>query len=90
MVGNGVTNWKWDGNPTLIETGFWFNTFGPSMHDSMIKNNRTYFFEEIEGAGSAVCSALEVKFFSLISSLNFYDLYGRCLDACKPLNLTTE
>lgn len=32
MVGNGVTNWRYDTFPAFIETGFWHGLYDLSMY----------------------------------------------------------
>ena len=33
IVGNGVTNWKYDGTPAYIEMGFWHGLYSIDLYD---------------------------------------------------------
>lgn len=37
IVGNGVTNWKWDGDPAFIKMGYHFNLIGNDIHNRINK-----------------------------------------------------
>jgi len=38
IVGNGVTNWKYDTRPALIEMGFWHGLYDYDMKKAMATN----------------------------------------------------
>jgi carboxypeptidase C (cathepsin A) len=35
MVGNGVTNWKYDGVPSFVEMGFWHGLYPTELHEEL-------------------------------------------------------
>lgn len=39
MVGNAVTNWRYDTFPAYIETGFWHGLYDLDMYQELYKNN---------------------------------------------------
>jgi len=39
MVGNGVTNWKYDTGNAYIEMGYWHGLYSTSMWDDIQANN---------------------------------------------------
>ncbi len=46
LVGNGVTNWKWDGDTTYVEMAKYHGLYGPAIWDEMAKNNCNYYYED--------------------------------------------
>ncbi len=39
IVGNGVTNWKYDTTPAFIEMGYWHGLYDTDIYDALKKNN---------------------------------------------------
>lgn len=39
MVGNGITNWKYDGNPSAFEMSYWHSLIDKGLYDSKTANN---------------------------------------------------
>ena len=39
MVGNGVTNWKYDTTPARIEMSYWHGIYSSKMYEDLTKNN---------------------------------------------------
>lgn len=62
IVGNGVTNWEWDGDTSYIKIGFFHGLYGSGLQSQLIKNNCTYLFEDIKPDDSKECKTLLKKF----------------------------
>lgn len=79
IVGNGVTNWKYDTVPAFVEMGFWHGLYDLNTYEAMKKNNCTYYFA---GSGadnsSETCAQLMTTFNNLVGDINVYDVYGKC------------
>lgn len=58
IVGNGVTNWKYDADSALTKTGFYFGVQSRIKQQEMIDNNCTYQNEDINPNDSEVCKTL--------------------------------
>jgi hypothetical protein len=41
MVGNGVTNWKYDTFPAYIEMAYWHGLYSADMYDAIYENKCT-------------------------------------------------
>jgi carboxypeptidase C (cathepsin A) len=39
IVGNGVTNWKYDTTPAYVEMGFWHGLYDIDLYEQFIKND---------------------------------------------------
>jgi carboxypeptidase C (cathepsin A) len=39
LVGNGVTNWKYDTTPAYVEMGFWHGLYDIDLYEQFIKND---------------------------------------------------
>ena len=44
MVGNGVSNWKWDGDPSYIKSGYYFNLYNLDFKKKLDHFNCTYLY----------------------------------------------
>jgi len=48
MVGNGVTNWTYDGTPAYIEMGYWHSLYSQEIRDNMTANKCDYAMTEFD------------------------------------------
>lgn len=44
MVGNAVTNWKWDGDPSFIKMGFHLNLYNVDFKKKLEHFNCTFLY----------------------------------------------
>jgi len=58
IVGNGVTNWKWDGDQAYVEIGKYHGLYGLDLAEQMTKNNCDYYYEDIQPKDSDACKSL--------------------------------
>lgn len=54
MVGNGVTNWKYDGSPSAFEMSYWHSLIDKDLYDTKLKNNCS--FNELLEPKSGICN----------------------------------
>ena len=81
IVGNAVTNWKWDGDPALIDMAYSHGIYGSELQQLMNDNHCNFEYIDVDVSGlSAICEALSEKFFKLIEYINYYDVYRPCYD----------
>lgn len=82
MVGNGVTNWKYDGSPAAFEMSYWHSLIDKELYDTKLKNNCS--FNELIEPKSGVCNDTRMAFDKLWgndetnTTLNIYDIFGTC------------
>jgi len=65
MVGNGVTNWEWDGDTTYVEIGYFHGLYGNPLHFQIEANNCTFLYEDIQPEDSPKCQQLYNTFVNL-------------------------
>ena len=79
LVGNGVTNWKYDTTPAYVEMAFWHGLYDLDTYNAMKQNNCTYQWAGLDLDNSTVvCKDLLTKFNNLVTNINVYDVYGTC------------
>ena len=44
MVGNGVTNWEWDGDAAYVKLAWYLNLYSPDFKAKLMKNNCQFLF----------------------------------------------
>ena len=82
-MGNGVTNWKYDGDPTLVVMAFYHGMAPPSLKKRMASLDCSYFYldynlDDSEDENQNKCLDLLEEFLDLFAQINVYDLYKRC------------
>jgi hypothetical protein len=77
MVGNGVTNWKYDGKPAAIEQGYWFGLVDDDLYFKMKKCDYAYFAIDPSPL-SQECKDYVAQFDSYMTNIQPYDLLGKC------------
>ena len=78
MVGNGVTNWKYDTEPAYIEMGYWHSLYDTKTHDSMKEANCDYSGLALGRNATDTCMDLYDKFAADVDKVNVYDIFGYC------------
>jgi carboxypeptidase C (cathepsin A) len=78
MVGNGVTNWKYDTNPAYIELANAHSFMNPDDYAQMKTLNCDYSQLEFGGVQSDECMALLDNFENDTAGVNIYDTLGKC------------
>lgn len=58
MVGNGVTNWKYDTEPAYIEMGYWHSLYDTKTYTEMKKDKCDYSGLVFDAEISKECDAL--------------------------------
>lgn len=62
MVGNGVTNWKYDTYPAYLEMGYWHSLYSTETYDAMKANDCDYSGLVFDKPISEICGKLFEKF----------------------------
>ena len=76
MVGNGVTDWKFDTTPAFLQMSYWQGLYDDATHKQMLDNCN---FTDLNfNGGNLKCEAAVYKFYALSSNMNIYDLFGKC------------
>jgi len=81
MVGNGVTNWNYDGNPSYVEMAYWHSLYPQEMHDEMIAKKCNYSMSDFDDYYKKLpvdCKDLLDKFNTIVKDVNVYDIFGYC------------
>ena len=79
MVGNGVTNWKYDTIPAYLEMGYWHSLYDTTTYEAMQANKCDY-----SGLGRGgdlppgICTDLFMKFDADTQGINVYNILGEC------------
>jgi hypothetical protein len=78
MVGNGVTNWKYDTYPAYLEMGYWHSLYSTETYDAMLANNCDYSGLVFNQLPSDTCMDLFNKFSVDTTDVNIYNILGEC------------
>lgn len=81
MVGNGVTNWRYDTDPAFIEMGYWHSLYSQEVRDQMFENHCNYSmiaFDEYYNKLSPKCIELFDTFNKAVEKVNVYNIFGTC------------
>lgn len=78
MVGNGVTNWKYDTTPAYLKMGFWHSLYDYRMYKNMTDNNCDYSGVNFNEWPSKECTEMFNKFDNYVSKVNIYNIFGYC------------
>lgn len=77
MVGNGVTNWKYDTLPAFIQMGYWHGLYDDDLYNVIKGCDYTYYqFEPTKITGD--CKTALDRFMELTAKINGYDVFGKC------------
>lgn len=78
MVGNGVTNWKYDTMPAYLEMGYWHSLYDTATYDAMQAEPCDYSGLELGHYPSDYCMTLFGKFNKDTTNVNIYNILGEC------------
>lgn len=79
MVGNGVTNWKYDCTPAYFHMSYYHGLISDELFNTVNANcDLSYFDSPNPPALSDQCKALMEKFGDLTTLVNIYDVFGKC------------
>ena len=81
MVGNGVTNWKYDTIPAYIEMAYWHGLYDVDMYNLIYQLGCDKEFQYIAVDQSNLtdeCATLFIAFQALTQGVNVYNIYGKC------------
>jgi len=74
LVGNGVTNWKYDGVSSYVEMGFFHGLYSTQLHEELQECDLDYFDFRVYNI-SQHCMDLVMKFVNETEALYIYDIY---------------
>lgn len=79
LVGNGVTNWKYDADRSWTDTLYGFDMIPTHIYDSIMENKCDFNYknEDKHTNTNSTCDVLFNKTMDLTKKLNHYDLYRR-------------
>jgi carboxypeptidase C (cathepsin A) len=78
MVGNGVTNWKYDTTTAYLKMGFWHSLYDYKTYLKMNELKCDYSGVNFDIMPSKECTDLLVKFDSYVNKVNIYNIFGFC------------
>lgn len=78
MVGNGVTNWKYDTTPAYLKMGFWHSLYDYKMYKNITDNNCDFSGADFDKFSSEICKELYNKFRGYVKNVNIYNIFGYC------------
>jgi carboxypeptidase C (cathepsin A) len=79
MVGNGVTNWKYDCTPAYFHMGYYHGLVSDELFNNVNANcDLSYIDSPNPPVLSAQCQTWMDKFNSLVTLVNVYDIFGKC------------
>lgn len=88
MVGNGVTNWKYDGTPGAFEMAWWHSLLPREIYQKSHQLNCKLYEVPMGRPDSPECDEVAGAFDSLFGSddpnaalVNIYDIFGMCWGA---------
>jgi hypothetical protein len=89
LVGNGVTNWKYDTMPAYVEMAYWHGLYDLDMYNEIYANGCPKEFEYIavdQSNLSDTCAAYFLAFQALTQNINVYNIYGKCFGLDESRN----
>lgn len=82
MVGNPVTNWRWDGDPAYIAMSYYYSLYGSNFKSQLDENNCEFLYMDVDDNDEPPtdeCDALLDTFMDeYVHYINVYDLIRRC------------
>jgi serine carboxypeptidase-like clade 2 len=85
IVGNGVTNWVVDGNPSFIEMSYYHGLYPKSFKDTLELENCDFRETPPNYNSRPECNELLAKFMNYTKYINVYDVYRASDDPDTPL-----
>lgn len=78
MVGNGVTNWKYDTSPAYLKMGFWHSLIDQKTYNAMTEQKCDFSQLSFDITPSKACMDLFDKFNKGVEKVNIYNIFGYC------------
>lgn len=75
MIGNGVTNWKYDATPAFIEMAYWHGLMDMDMHEEMNSKCDFSYVDVDDSKLSDECNTLLQTFYNNTDVIDPYDVY---------------
>jgi hypothetical protein len=76
MIGNGVTDWKYDAMPGEFEMSYWYGLISDDLYNQVKATCDLEYFEFT--TPSDACLTLLDEFDTLTTNVNMYDVFGTC------------
>ena len=77
MVGNGVTNWKYDTTPAFVQMAYWHGLYDDDLYNVIKGCDYSYYrFDAAKVTGD--CKTAMDRFNILTGGINGYDVFGKC------------
>ena len=86
MVGNGVTNWKYDTTPAFVEMAYWHGLYDDDLY-ATLKNCDLSFYQWNADKLNAECKAAMDRFDTLTAQINGYDVFGKCWKSTAAMKM---
>ena len=81
MVGNGVTNWDYDGLPSYVEMAYWHGMYDNALYQKIHENDCLTELRHFDATEfTAPCIEAILRFEKMVAGTNVYDVYGKCWD----------
>jgi cathepsin A (carboxypeptidase C) len=81
MVGNGVTDWKYDTSPALLKMAFWHGLISLDLYKDLEKNN-CFDYDTLQNMVNNgfqdACYGLISQYERELGGINIYDVYRKC------------
>lgn len=79
MVGNGVTNWDYDGFPSYVEMAYWHGMYDNALYRKIHDNNCLEEYRAFDASAFTLpCVEALNRFEMMVAGTNVYDVYGIC------------
>jgi hypothetical protein len=75
MIGNGVTDWKYDGVASYVEMGYWHGLYDMQTHDEINQKCDLAYFDFRTESLSDECMNLVMLFMNDTDVIDIYDIY---------------
>ena len=86
LVGNGVTNWKYDGTPSYFHMAYFHGLIDDSLYESVNAKCDLSYYDWDNGVNlNDECKGYLKKFSQLTDNMiDIYDVYGKCYKITTP------
>lgn len=54
MVGNPVTNWKWDGDPSYVQMSYYYSLYGSDFKQQLEENDCKYYYMDVDDSDEPI------------------------------------
>jgi len=89
MVGNGVTNWKYDTTPAFVKMGYWHGLYDDDLYNQIKDCDYSYYQFDKDKVTPDCKTALD-RFNTLTASINGYDVFGKCYTSTEQMHILYE